>query len=105
MVAMALTACSPETFDGPDQNGIPSVSGVDINLNVDQSVNQATFDVQNLPKGTYALWTVNGNIYSTLNPMTISSPAASRTSTNFALALRPEGTPSTVNWPPLTRRE
>ena len=69
MVAMALTACSPETFDGPDQNGIPSVSGVDINLNVDQSVNQATFDVQNLPKGTYALWTVNGNIYSTLNPM------------------------------------
>ena len=69
MVAMAFTACSPETFDGPDQNGIPSVSGVDINLIVDQSVNQATFNVANMPKGTYALWTVNGNVYSTLNPM------------------------------------
>jgi hypothetical protein len=69
MVAMALTACSPETFDGPDQNGIPSVSGVDINLNVDQSVNQATFNVENMPKGTYAFWTVNGSVYSTLNPM------------------------------------
>jgi len=69
MAAMALTACSPETFDGPDQNGIPSVSGVDINLNVDQSVNQATFNVENMPKGTYALWTVNGSVYSTLNPM------------------------------------
>ena len=69
MVAMACTACSPETFDGPDQNGIPSMSGVGINLNVDQSVNQATFEVQNLPKGTYPLWTINGNVYSTLNPM------------------------------------
>jgi hypothetical protein len=66
---MACTACSPETFDGPDQNGIPSMSGVGINLNVDQSVNQATFEVQNLPKGTYPLWTINGNVYSTLNPM------------------------------------
>jgi len=69
IVAMACTACSPETFDGPDQNGIPSMSGVGINLNVDQSVNQATFEVQNLPKGTYPLWTINGNVYSTLNPM------------------------------------
>ena len=69
MVAMAFTACSPETFDGPDQNGIPSVSDVDIILNVDQSVNQATFSVANMPKGTYPLWTINGNVYSTLNPM------------------------------------
>ena len=67
--ALLMTACSPETFDGPDQNGIPSISGVDINMNVDQTVNQATFNVANMPKGTYAIWNVNGNMYSTLNPM------------------------------------
>ena len=69
MVAMALTACSPETFDGPDQNGIPSVTGVDIDMNVDQAVNEATFTVQNMPKGTYAFWTVDDKVYSTLSPM------------------------------------
>ena len=31
----AFTACSPEKFDAPDQNGIPSISGVDIQLTVD----------------------------------------------------------------------
>ena len=69
MVAMALTACSPETFDGPNQAGIPSISNVDINMNVDQTVNQATFTVANMPAQTYAIWKVNGNTYSTLNPM------------------------------------
>ena len=68
MVAMALTACSPETFDGPDQNGLPSVTGVDIDMNVDQAVNEATFNVPNLPKETYAIWKINGSQYSTLNP-------------------------------------
>jgi hypothetical protein len=65
----ALTACSPETFDGPNQNGIPSISNVDINVTVDQSVNQATFSVANMPAQTYAVWKVNGSVYSTLNPM------------------------------------
>ena len=69
MVAAALTACSPETFDGPNQAGIPSIQDVDINLIVDQSVNQATFTVANMPAQTYAIWTVNGTQYSTLNPM------------------------------------
>ena len=64
-----FTACSPETFDGPNQAGIPSISNVDINMNVDQSVNQATFTVANMPTQTYAIWKVNGNTYSTLNPM------------------------------------
>ena len=64
-----FTACSPETFDGPDQNGIPSISNVDINMNVDQSVNQVTLSVANMPKGTYPIWVLNGNQYSTLNPM------------------------------------
>ena len=64
-----FTACSPETFDGPNQGGIPSISNVDINMNVDQTVNQATFTVANMPAQTYAIWKVNGNVYSTLNPM------------------------------------
>ena len=68
-ITAALTACSPEKFDGPDQGGIPSVSNVDINMSVDQSVNQATFTVANMPAQTYAVWKVNGNVYSTLNPM------------------------------------
>ena len=68
-ITAALTACSPEEFDGPNQGGIPSVSNVDINMSVDQSVNQATFTVANMPAQTYAVWKVNGNVYSTLNPM------------------------------------
>ena len=67
MVAMALTACSPETFDGPDQNGLPSITGVSINKNIDQSVNEATFTVGNLPQGTYPIWKINGTTYSTLS--------------------------------------
>lgn len=65
----ALTACSPEKFDGPNQGGIPSISNVDINMTVDQTVNQATFTVANMPAQTYAIWKVNGETYSTLNPM------------------------------------
>lgn len=69
ITGLALTACSPESFDGPDQAGIPSISNVEINMNVDQTVNQATFSVANMPAQTYAIWTVNGTQYSTLNPM------------------------------------
>ena len=76
MVAMALVSCSPESFDGPDQNGIPSISNVDINMNVDQSVNQATFSVANMPQGTYPIWVINGSQYSTLNPMNWSNSKA-----------------------------
>ena len=56
----ALTACSPEKFDGPNQGGIPSISNVDINMTVDQTVNQATFTVANMPAQTYAIWKVTG---------------------------------------------
>ena len=59
ITGLALTACSPESFDGPDQAGIPSISNVEINMNVDQTVNQATFSVANMPAQTYAIWTVN----------------------------------------------
>ena len=70
-----FTACSPEKFDGPNQAGIPSISGVDFNMDIDQSVNQATFTA-NLPAQTYAIWKINGNTYSTLNPMNWSNSKA-----------------------------
>ena len=76
MVAMALVSCSPETFDEPKQSGIPSISNVDIDMNVDQSVNQATFKVANMPKETYPIWVINGTQYSTLNPMNWSNSKA-----------------------------
>ena len=39
---LAITACSPETFDGPDQSQVPTVSGADFDMVVDQSINQVT---------------------------------------------------------------
>ena len=65
-VAAVLTACSPEEFDGADANGLPTVSGVDFNINVDQETNQmtATYTPQ---AGTYPIWILDGTSYSTLN--------------------------------------
>ena len=65
-VAMALIACSPESFDGADPNGIPTVSGVDFSISVDQETNQmvATYTPQ---AGTYPVWILDGTTYSTLS--------------------------------------
>ena len=60
-----MTACSPESFDGADPKGIPSMEGVDFNISVDQETNQmiATYT----PKaGTYPVWILDGTSYSTL---------------------------------------
>ena len=67
-LSAALTSCSPEKFDGPNQAGIPSISGKDIQLTVDQTVNQATFTVSGIEKGTYPIWVIDGQSYSTLDP-------------------------------------
>ncbi len=68
-------ACSPESFDGADPNGIPSVSGVDFNITVDQETNQmiATYTPQ---AGTYPVWILNGNTYSTLQEVGYQNPEA-----------------------------
>ena len=71
-----MTACSPEKFDGPDQNGIPSISGKDIQVSVDQAVNQATFTVSGMEKGTYPIWVIDGKSYSTLAPTSYSNAKA-----------------------------
>ena len=59
------TACSPDSFEGANQNGIPSLDGVDFQMNVDQETNQmvATFTPQ---AGVYPVWILDGTQYSTL---------------------------------------
>ena len=75
MAGVLVTACSPESFDGADPNGIPSVSGVDFNISVDQETNQmiATYTPQ---AGTYPVWILNGNTYSTLQEVGYQNPEA-----------------------------
>ena len=65
-VAAAMTACSPDEFSGADAKGLPTVSGVDFNISVDQETNQmvATYTPQ---AGTYPVWILDGTSYSTLN--------------------------------------
>ena len=70
-----MTACSPDEFSGADPNGIPSVSGVDFNISVDQETNQmiATYTPQ---PGTYPVWILNGSTYSTLQEVGYNNPEA-----------------------------
>ena len=65
-VAAALTACSPDEFSGADANGLPTATGVDFNISVDQETNQmvATYTPQ---AGNYPVWILDGTSYSTLN--------------------------------------
>ncbi|WP_155267468.1 hypothetical protein [Xylanibacter ruminicola] len=70
-----MTACSPDSFDGADPNGIPSVSGVDFSINVDQETNQMIANYTPQP-GTYPIWIINGNTYSTLQEVGFQNPEA-----------------------------
>ena len=65
LTAVLFTACSPEDFEGADANGLPTVSGVDFQISVDQETNQmvATYTPQ---PGTYPVWILDGTSYSTL---------------------------------------
>ena len=63
---LALTACSPDSFDGADQTKIPTVAGQDFTLEVDQEVNQIRVSYPETA-GTYPIWIFNGATYSTLN--------------------------------------
>ena len=65
LTAVLFTACSPEDFEGVDANGLPTVSGVDFQIAVDQETNQmvATYTPQ---PGTYPVWILDGTSYSTL---------------------------------------
>ena len=65
LTAMLFTACSPEDFPGADINGIPTVSGVDFQISVDQETNQMIASYTPAP-GTYPVWILDGTSYSTL---------------------------------------
>ena len=65
LLALAFTACSPEEFDGADPNGLPTVSGVDFSISVDQETNQMIAKYTPQP-GTYPVWILDGTSYSTL---------------------------------------
>ena len=70
-----MTACSPEKFEGADPNGIPTISGVDFSISVDQETNQmiANYTPQ---AGTYPVWILNGTAYSTLQEVGYQNPEA-----------------------------
>jgi len=75
LAGVMVTACSPDSFDGADPNGIPTVEGVDFNITVDQETNQmiASYTPQS---GTYPVWIVNGTSYSTLQEVGYQNPEA-----------------------------
>ena len=70
---MALTACSPDSFDGADPNGKPTVSGTDFQMTVDQETNQMVATYTPAP-GTYPIWILNGTQYSTLPEVGYNNP-------------------------------
>ena len=65
LLAIGFTACSPDEFEGADPNGIPTVSGVDFQISVDQETNQMIAKYTPEP-GTYPIWILDGTSYSTL---------------------------------------
>ena len=64
LTAMLFTACSPDEFEGADINGIPTMSGVDFDITVDQETNQMIASYVAQP-GTYPIWILDGTTYST----------------------------------------
>ncbi len=87
MAGVMMTACSPDSFEGADPNGIPSVSGVDFQISVDQETNQmiATYTPQ---AGTYPIWILNGTTYSTLQEVGYNNPEAGTYSIEMKLGNR-----------------
>ena len=69
------TACSPDSFDGADINGLPTVSGTDFQMTVDQETNQMIASYSAAP-GTYPIWILNGTSYSTLPEVGFQNPEA-----------------------------
>lgn len=71
-VGLTFSACSPEDFNGADQNGIPSMEGVDFNVTVDQTTNTMTATAPDIA-GEYPVWFIDGKKYSTLPSVTYSN--------------------------------
>lgn len=62
LAVMALAACSPESFDGPNSFDIPEVMDYDTKVTIDQEKNIATFNLidknGNAAKGVYPIWEI-----------------------------------------------
>lgn len=71
-VGLALPACSPEDFNGADQNAIPTMDGIDFTVDVDQSTNTMTATAP-VVDGEYPVWLINGKTYSILPSVTYSN--------------------------------
>ena len=84
---LMMTACSPDSFEGADINGIPTVNGVDFQMTVDQETNQmiATYTPV---AGTYPIWILNGTQYSTLQEVGYQNPEAGNYSVELKLGNR-----------------
>ncbi len=71
---LLMTACSPDSFDGADEAGKPTIEGTDFTLEVDQTTNTVTAKVAE-KAGQYPLWYIpaltdaQSDIYSTLNTL------------------------------------
>ena len=86
-IAAAFTACSPDKFDGANQQGIPTMEGVDFELNVDQENNQMTANYT--PKsGVYPVWILDGTQYSTLQQVGYKNSEAGTHTVELKLANR-----------------
>jgi hypothetical protein len=57
---LCLVACSPETYEGLDANGIPQASDIDVTVTVDQTTNQYTLTLNNA-EGKYPVWTIHNS--------------------------------------------
>ena len=72
---LTMTACSPDEFSGADPNGLPTVSGVDFQMTIDQETNQMVANYSPAA-GTYPIWILNGTQYSTLQEVGYNNPEA-----------------------------
>jgi len=65
LMLFVVTACSPEEWTSPSQNGIPLASEMKATIDVDQSINQVTCTTDN--DACYPIWIFDGDEYSTVN--------------------------------------
>lgn len=66
--AMSLASCSPDDIEGLSESGLPLASEAKVTVDVDQSTNQATFNLEG--DGVYPIWIMSwesANPYSTQN--------------------------------------
>lgn len=67
-LSFSLAACSPDDINGISEDGLPLASEATVTVEVDQSINQATFNLEG--DGIYPIWIMtweSANPYSTTN--------------------------------------